>query len=68
MQGLAMFGLIIVTVAIYCSSTLLIAAIINAVEDGDDESFAFFAWVTGCVLFVIVVMFWATRPFPISIG
>ena len=65
MQGLAVFGLIIVTVVIYCVSTLLIATIINAIEDGDDERFIFFAWFAGCVLFEMVVLLWATKPFPI---
>lgn len=68
MQGLAVFGLIIVTVVIYCVSTLLMATMINAIEDGDGERFIFFAWLVGCVLFEMVVMFWATRPFPVSIG
>lgn len=67
MQGLAVLGLIIVTVVIYCASTLLIATMINNIEDGDGERFLFFAWLVGCVLFEMVVLLWATRPFPVSI-
>ena len=67
MQGLAVFGLIMVTVVIYCVSTLLMATIISAVEDGDGERFIFFAWLVGCVLFEMVVLLWATRPFPIPL-
>ena len=67
MQGLAIFGLIIVTVVIYCVSTLLVAIIINAVdiECGNVERFIFYAWLAGCALFEMVVLLWATKPFPI---
>lgn len=65
MQGLAIFGLLIISAIIYCSITLIVS-IFASMED--EDSYFGIAWVTGCVLFVIVVMFWATRPFPVSIG
>ena len=69
MQGLAVLGMIMVAAVFYCASTMLMASIINAIEDGDIESFVFFAWFTGCVLFVLVVMLWGMgEPFPISMG
>ena len=69
MQGLAMFGLIIVAIVIYCACTLLIATMINAIEGGDCENFVFFAWLAGGVLFVAVVMLWGMgEPFPVSMG
>ncbi len=42
MQGLAVLGLVIVTVVIYCACTWIIACIVNSGENGDDARF--FSW------------------------
>lgn len=69
MQGLAVLGLIIVMVVIYCACTWIIACIVNSGENGDDARFFFWAWFVGGVLFIAVVMLWGMgEPFPISMG
>ena len=65
MQGLAIVGLLIISASIYCLITLIVSIFAST---GNEDLLFGLAWVTGCVLFAIIVMLWATRPFPVSIG
>ena len=67
MQALAILGLIIVSTMIYFAITWALSSILNGFNS-DLEAFAVGAWIIGWVCFVVVVLFWATEPFPVSMG
>ena len=64
MNGLEIFAIIILSAFAYAIISLMFAGIVAG--DLEDSSFVF-AWLFGMVLFVVVVVMWATdKPFPIG--
>lgn len=63
MNGLEIFAIIIISAFAYAIISLVFTGIV--VGDLEDSSFVL-AWLYGMVLFVVVVLMWATdTPFPI---
>ena len=64
MNGLEIFAIIILSAFAYAIISLMFAGIVAG--DLEDSSFVL-AWLFGMVLFVVVVLMWATdKPFPIG--
>lgn len=64
MNGLEIFAIIILSAFAYAIISLMFAGIVAG--DLEDSSFVL-AWLFGMVLFVVVVVMWATdKPFPIG--
>lgn len=64
MNGLEIFAIIILSAFAYAIISLMFAGIVAG--DLEDSSFVL-AWLYGMVLFVVVVVMWATdKPFPIG--
>lgn len=64
MNGLEIFAIIILSAFAYTMISLVFAGVIAG--DLEDSSFIL-AWLFGMVLFVVVVLMWATdKPFPIG--
>lgn len=64
MNGLEIFAIIILSAFAYAIISLMFAGIVAG--DLEDSSFVL-AWLFGMVLFVVVVLMWATdTPFPIG--
>ena len=64
MNGLEIFAIIILSALAYAIISLMFAGIVAG--DLEDSSFVL-AWLFGMVLFVVVVLMWATdTPFPIG--
>lgn len=64
MNGLEIFAIIILSALAYAIISLVFTGIVAG--DLEDQSFVL-AWLYGMVLFVVVVLMWATdTPFPIG--
>ena len=64
MNGLEIFAIIIISAFAYAIISLVFTGIVAG--DLEDSSFVL-AWLYGMVLFVVVVLMWATdTPFPIG--
>lgn len=66
---LCIIGLLALSALLYIFVTGGVAMIVCAVEDDDDLDLAIFiAWLIGCILFVFLVVEWATVKCPFFIG
>ena len=68
--ALCIIGLLVLSALLYIFVTGGVAMIVCAVEDNDDDLdlVIFIAWLIGCILFVFLVIEWATVKCPFFIG
>ena len=66
-KALCIFCIFILSEFIYTALTALFSYLMNHGFDNDDASIAIGGWITGGILFITVVILWATTPCPFFI-
>lgn len=66
-KALCIFGIFILSEFIYTALTALLSYLMNHGFDNDDSKIALGGWISGGILFITVVILWATTPCPFFI-
>ena len=66
-KAFCIFGIFILSEFIYTGLTALFSCLINHGFDDDDSKIALGGWISGGILFIIVMILWATTPCPFFI-